>query len=97
MYAPQERVSGPFNPGEAGDGREVHRKLQESAWRGIRTQRYMYARRETGPGYYTISKMIPSRMHNLVNDPAASTVMRELDKELLDWMGERPTMTVYGR
>ena len=39
----------------------------------------------------------PFEKHNFVKDPAASAVMRELDKELLDWMGERPTMTVYGR
>ncbi|HEV2275560.1 MAG TPA: sulfatase [Acidobacteriaceae bacterium] len=59
----------------------------ESAWRGIRTERHMYARRESGPWLLYDLENDPLEMHNLVGSPAAGSVLHELDKDLLDWMG----------
>ena len=70
------QIFGPYNPGGLA-----------SAWRGIRTDRYMYARREAGPWVLYDLEKDPYEMHNLIDDPKASAVMRDLDKELLAWMG----------
>lgn len=56
------------------------------AWRGIRTERYMYARWKTGPWLLYDLEKDPYEMKNLVGDTAASAVMSKLDKELLAWM-----------
>lgn len=69
------QIFGPYH----GDG-------TEQAWRGVRTERFMYARSESGPWLlYDIDKD-PYELQNLVNDVAYSSQLRDLDKHLSDWM-----------
>lgn len=56
------------------------------AWRGIRTERYLYARWKTGPWLLHDLENDPYEMKNLIEDPNLSTVMHELDERLLSWM-----------
>jgi len=58
----------------------------EHGWRGIRTERYMYARWESGPWLLYDLEKDPYEMNNLVGSPSASALMSELDKKLLAWM-----------
>lgn len=69
------QIFGPYHAGGVPD-----------AWRGIRTERYMYARWKTDPWLLYDLEKDPYEMKNLVGDPAASDVMGELDKKLLAWM-----------
>ena len=56
------------------------------AWRGVRTGRYMYARRQSTPWVLYDLKNDPWEMHNLVGDPAAAAVRNEMDGRLRQWM-----------
>ena len=58
----------------------------ERAWRGVRTERYMYARWESGPWLLYDLKKDPYELHNLAEDSAFAAQLQELDKNLLDWM-----------
>jgi arylsulfatase A-like enzyme len=69
------QIFGPYR----GDG-------TERAWRGVRTERFMYARCPSGPWLLYDLQQDPYELHNLVNDAAHSSDLQALDKELLDWM-----------
>lgn len=56
------------------------------AWRGVRTETYMYARTQSAPWVLYDLKNDPYEMHNLVDDPAASTVRNEMQSRLEQWM-----------
>jgi arylsulfatase A-like enzyme len=57
-------------------------------WRGIRTERYMYARYETGPWVLYDLEDDPYELKNLVGDPSAHEVLQELDTRLIAWMSK---------
>jgi arylsulfatase A-like enzyme len=69
------QIFGPYH----GDG-------TERAWRGVRTERFMYARWESGPWLLYDLRKDPNELQNLVTGAAYSTELQELDKKLLDWM-----------
>jgi arylsulfatase A-like enzyme len=69
------QIFGPYQ----GDG-------TERAWRGVRTERFMYARWESGPWLLYDLQQDPYELHNLVNAAAHAGDLQELDKQLLDWM-----------
>jgi hypothetical protein len=69
------QIFGPYH----GDG-------TERAWRGVRTERFMYARWESGPWLLYDLHKDPYELQNLVNNAAYSSELQELDKKLLDWM-----------
>ncbi len=58
----------------------------ESAWRGIRTTDFMYARREAGPWLLYDLKRDPYEMDNLINEPSLQGKMKQLDAQLIAWM-----------
>jgi hypothetical protein len=58
----------------------------ERAWRGVRTERYMFARWESGPWLLYDVEKDPYELNNLVKDGGFSSQLQELDKNLLDWM-----------
>ena len=60
----------------------------KAGWRGVRTERYMYARWKQGPWLLYDLKNDPYEMKNLVNDPAHASVMKDLDTKLQDWMAK---------
>lgn len=69
------QIFGPYR----GDG-------TEDGWRGVRTQRYMYARFETRPWVlYDLTKD-PYELNNLVDDPAAKPLLRDMERRLEEWM-----------
>jgi arylsulfatase A-like enzyme len=69
------QIFGPYK----GDG-------TQRAWRGLRTERFMYARWESGPWLLYDLEQDRDELHNLVDDPAHSSYLGVLDKELMDWM-----------
>lgn len=69
------QIFGPYH----GDG-------TEGAWRGVRTERFMYARSKSGPWLLYDLHKDPHELQNLVNDTAYSTELQELEKKLLGWM-----------
>jgi arylsulfatase A-like enzyme len=76
--APQSaffQIFGPFH----GDG-TMH------SWRGIRTSRYMYARRRSEPWVLYDLKTDPFQLNNLASDRSARRLMESLDRRLVDWM-----------
>jgi arylsulfatase A-like enzyme len=58
----------------------------ERAWRGVRTERYMYARWESGPWLLYDLKNDPYEKTNLVQDPASRGVLEDMDSRLSAWM-----------
>jgi arylsulfatase A-like enzyme len=58
----------------------------ERAWRGVRTDRFLYARWESGPWLLYDLRQDPYELHNLVDNAAYSSDLRRLDQELLAWM-----------
>jgi len=56
------------------------------AWRGVRTERYMYARWESGPWLLYDLENDPYEMKNLAAEPSASALLREMERRLADWM-----------
>lgn len=71
------QIFGPYKPSAMPD-----------AWRGIRTERYMYARFETGPWVLYDLKEDPYEMKNLVKEASAQDVLQRLDKQLTVWMSK---------
>jgi arylsulfatase A-like enzyme len=69
------QIFGPFH----GDG-------TERAWRGVRTDRFMYARWESGPWLFYDLHQDPHELQNLVNDSAYATDLKDLDTQLLNYM-----------
>jgi arylsulfatase A-like enzyme len=69
------QIFGPFHAGGVAAG-----------WRGIRTERHMYARWETGPWVLYDLKKDPYEMNNLAGDAAAAALRSELDGKLTAWM-----------
>jgi arylsulfatase A-like enzyme len=69
------QIFGPYH----GDG-------TEGAWRGIRTERFMYARWKSGPWLLYDLHNDPHELQNLISDAAYSAQLQELDKKLMDWM-----------
>jgi arylsulfatase A-like enzyme len=69
------QIFGPF----AGDG-------TPDGWRGVRTERYMYARfRERPWVLYDLSRD-PFQMKNLANEDSARGVRQEMERRLAAWM-----------
>jgi arylsulfatase A-like enzyme len=69
------QIFGPFDGGEVIAG-----------WRGVRTERYMYARYETEPWVLYDLEADPYEMKNLANDPGSEAVRKELEAKLEEWM-----------
>jgi arylsulfatase A-like enzyme len=69
------QIFGPF----AGDG-------TDGGWRGVRTERFMYARYEDRPWVLYDVVRDPLEKENLVGRPEAAGVQREMEKRLADWM-----------
>ena len=58
----------------------------EFSWRGVRTGRYMYARRESEPWVLYDLENDPYELKNLANDPGSAGIREELEAKLDDWM-----------
>jgi arylsulfatase A-like enzyme len=56
------------------------------AWRGVRTGRYMYARWESEPWLLYNLEKDPYELKNLATEPSASSIRREMDERVADWM-----------
>jgi arylsulfatase A-like enzyme len=69
------QIFGPYH----GDG-------TENAWRGVRTERYMYARTESGPWVLYDLDNDPSEMKNLAADSASKTLLEDMERRLAIWM-----------
>ncbi|HEY3838503.1 MAG TPA: sulfatase [Bryobacteraceae bacterium] len=69
------QIFGPFQ----GDG-------TEDGWRGVRTHRYMYARFESKPWVLYDLEKDSYEMKNLVDDPAAAGLLKEMDGRVNAWM-----------
>ncbi|MCL4401934.1 MAG: sulfatase, partial [Acidobacteria bacterium] len=57
-----------------------------AGWRGVRTQRYTYARFREKPWVLYDLKEDPYEQHNLVEDHAAASLLKEMDGEVDRWM-----------
>lgn len=55
-------------------------------WRGLRTSRYTYARHQSKPWVLYDLDRDPYQMTNLVDDPKAASLQRDLDAKLTAWM-----------
>jgi arylsulfatase A-like enzyme len=55
-------------------------------WRGVRTDRFMYARTESGPWVLYNLKNDPYEMTNLAHDSAHATIRKEMEARLVGWM-----------
>jgi arylsulfatase A-like enzyme len=69
------QIFGPY----AGDG-------TEAGWRGVRTERYMYARYRERPWVLYDVERDPYEMRNLVEDRGARGLLGEMEKKLGQWM-----------
>lgn len=69
------QIFGPFHAGGVDWG-----------WRGIRTQRYMYARKRDEPWVLYDLEEDPYELRNMVGDPSSSELVAKLDAELSGWM-----------
>jgi arylsulfatase A-like enzyme len=67
-----------FGPYE-GDG-------TKDGWRGVRTERYMYARFESAPWVLYDLQHDPYQLKNLAEDPASRTLREDMDRRLKLWM-----------
>jgi arylsulfatase A-like enzyme len=63
----------------AGDGTEF-------PWRGVRTERYMYARSETKPWVLYDLKKDPDELNNLATNTSAASIRAEMERKLSQWM-----------
>jgi arylsulfatase A-like enzyme len=71
------QIFGPFQ----GDG-------TDGGWRGVRTERYMYARYEDKPWVLYDLKADPFQLNNLAGKPEAAKVQAQLERRLARWMKE---------
>ncbi|MBX6312673.1 MAG: DUF4976 domain-containing protein [Isosphaeraceae bacterium] len=55
-------------------------------WRAVRTDRYLYARTETGPWLLYDLESDPYELHNLVADATQAPLRERLEAKLQDWM-----------
>ena len=55
-------------------------------WRGVRTDRYMYARTEAGPWVLYDLKDDPYELRNLAGAPAYSALRGQMEARLTTWM-----------
>ncbi len=55
-------------------------------WRGVRTQRFLYAQAEDGPWLLYDLETDPYELKNLVDDPAHAATRTAMQKRLTDWM-----------
>lgn len=69
------QIFGPYQ----GDG-------TENGWRGVRTERYMYARYEAAPWVLYDLEADPYEMKNLAANPAFRTLREDMDRRLDQWM-----------
>jgi len=70
------QIFGPYQAGRVAEG-----------WRGVRTERYMYARYESRPWVLYDLDKDPYELKNLVDDPGSAALLKEMDAKLSDWMG----------
>jgi arylsulfatase A-like enzyme len=56
------------------------------AWRGVRNDRYMYARSKRQPWVLYDLQRDPYELKNLADDPAARGIREQMEKELGEWM-----------
>jgi len=69
------QIFGPFQ----GDG-------TEDAWRGVRTNRYIYARFEDHPWVLYDLEKDPYQLRNLAGEPSAKGLREEMERKLKEWM-----------
>jgi len=69
------QIFGPYLSGRVAEG-----------WRGVRTERYMYARRQSGPWLLYDLEKDPYELKNLVEDRGAAALLGEMDAKLAAWM-----------
>jgi len=69
------QIFGPYQ----GDG-------TEGAWRGVRTERYMYARFENKPWVLYDLERDPYELKNLADDPGSKTLQEDMERRLAQWM-----------
>ncbi|HEY2932066.1 MAG TPA: sulfatase [Acidobacteriota bacterium] len=55
-------------------------------WRGVRTNRYMYARSQQQPWVLYDLEKDPYELQNLANEPAAAPIRGDMEKRLSAWM-----------
>jgi arylsulfatase A-like enzyme len=55
-------------------------------WRGVRTNRFTYARFRSKPWVLYDLQADPSELNNLVDDPAARSLLAEMDNKVEAWM-----------
>lgn len=58
----------------------------EAGWRGVRTDRYMFARDELKPWVLYDVREDPYELNNLAADPAARSILAKLEAQLNAWM-----------
>jgi len=58
----------------------------EGGWRGVRTERHMYARFEERPWVLYDLNRDPYELRNLADDPASASLRKDLDAKLAQWM-----------
>jgi arylsulfatase A-like enzyme len=63
-----------------------HIPMVPFAWRGVRNDRYMYARSKQRPWILYDLKQDPYELKNLADDPAARGIREQMEKELAEWM-----------
>ena len=69
------QIFGPFDGDETTNG-----------WRGVRTNRYMYARSQQQPWVLYDLEKDPYELHNLAADPTAAPIRADMEKRLGLWM-----------
>ena len=69
------QIFGPFHAGGV-----------EFGWRGVRTERYMYARKKNEPWVLYDLQADPHQLDNLAADPAAVAIRAELEAKIAAWM-----------
>ncbi len=68
----------------------------ERGWRGVRTQRHMYARTKAEPWVLYDLEADPYELQNLAHDPDAVALRAELEAELARWMDRTGDSWDYG-
>jgi arylsulfatase A-like enzyme len=57
-----------------------------AGWRGVRSERYMYARYEKEPWVLYDLEADPDELKNLAGDPSAAAIREEMEQKLTAWM-----------